>query len=121
MKTAYASHSADSRQMLAVWIDRRPSVSKEQDDPDAWTGGVARSDFLAGRLAELAHAPGAHVVWVQNEASQWWCRIEHGRRLATSRSRNAKLKDAQATIPISSEIEEEGRRVGANRKWAKKA
>lgn len=60
----YASHSIDAGNMLAVWLGSPPACSKEQRDPDGWAKGVARTDFLAKRLAELAKAPEVEIVWL---------------------------------------------------------
>ena len=105
--------------MLAVWLDDPPSCSKEQRDPDAWTTGAARAEHLAERLAELAHAPVTRVVWVSDTAAQWWGRIEEGRRRAKSKERAQRNKDAVLAFDIPKDIEDEGRRVAADRLYGK--
>ncbi len=108
-RTCYASHSVDAGNMLAVWLDERPSCSKEQKDPDGWCRGVERTDFLAKRLAELAKAPEVEVVWQHGAAAEWWSRSESGRKRAASKARRERLKDVQTLIAIPEDIEQEGR------------
>lgn len=120
MRTAYASHSHTARQMLAIWLDARPSVTKDQRDPDGWSSQAPETDFAAKRLAELAKAPDVRVVWIAPQAAEWWCRIEHGRRLSVSRAHRDATKGAQPPLfEIPDEMESEGRREGYARIHAK--
>ena len=119
-RTAYVSHSVDAGNMLAVWIDHRPSCDKDQRDPDGWVTGVTGTDYEAERLAELAKAPGARIVRLHGAAAEWWAKIDRGRRLKASKERNAKQKDAQTLFDIPADIEEHGREVGYRRTLLKK-
>ncbi len=106
--------------MLAVWLDDRPNVGKDQRDPNGWTTGAERTEFLAKRLAELAHAPLVDVRWIDGAAAEWWSRIEQSRRRAVAKAANA---DAAAkVIPllvIPKDVEDEGTREGYARVHAK--
>lgn len=103
---AYASHSTEAGSMLAVWLDHQPSCSKEQRDPDGWANGVARTDFLVKRLAELAKAPNVEIIWQHGAAAEWWSRIDTNRRRSASRAKNISSK-------------EEGRNEAARRAYAR--
>jgi hypothetical protein len=120
MRTAYASHSKTSRQMLCVWLDDRPRIGKEQRDPDAWTSQAPETDYAAKRLAELAKAPDVAITWIDPAAAEWWCKIEHGRRLKASKAERERTKDVQPPLlMIPPDIEEEGRRIGHDRKFTR--
>lgn len=120
MRTAYASHSKTSRQMLCVWLDERPSISKGQRDPDAWASQTPDTDYAAERLAELAKAPEVRIVWIAPQAAEWWCKIENGRRLKFLKAERERTKDIQPPLlAIPQEIEEEGRREGHDRKFTR--
>jgi hypothetical protein len=106
--------------MLAVWLDDAPSASKDQRDPDGWTTGAARTDFLATRLAELAHAPVVDIRWLNGDAASWWSRIEQGRRRKLSKERSTEAADRVIPLlTIPPEIEEEGKRAGYERIYSK--
>lgn len=114
-RVVYASHSVEAANMLAVWLDHRPECSRDQRDPDGWTKGAARTDFLVRRLAELAHAPNVEIVWQHGAAAEWWSRIDTNRRRAASRAKNLATKELQTLFPISEDIEEQGRIEGSLR------
>ena len=112
-RRCYVSSALEARSMLAIWLDDPPACSKDQRDPDGWTTGAADSDFLAKRLAELAHAPNVDVYRLHGASAEWWSRIESNRKRAASKKRNEEA--AAAVIPllqIPEAIEEEGRRIG---------
>lgn len=107
--TAYVSHSPDSRGMLAVWIDHRPSCDKNQRDPDGWVTGVSGTEYEERRLVELTKAPAADIVRLHGAPAEWWSRIDGQRKRAASKARNAQMRDAQTLIPIAPEVEQRGR------------
>ena len=120
VRRCYVSHSIEARNMLAVWLDDAPNVGKEQRDPDGWTTGAARTDFIAARLAELALAPNVSLRWLDGAAAEWWSRIEQGRRRAEAKRKNQIATDAVIPlIVIPKDIEDEGLRVGYARAHAK--
>jgi hypothetical protein len=116
----YVSHSTKAGNMLALWVDHRPSCDKDQTDPDGWVSGVVGTPYEIERLCELSKVPGADVTRVHETAAEWWDRIERGRKTAASKARRAKLAGAQSMFAIDPELEEAGRREGAERVAMKK-
>lgn len=114
-RRAYASFSLESRSMLAVWLDDEPSGKKDQRDPDGWTTGAAQSDYLAKRLAELANAPDVSLHWLIGDAAAMWSRIEQGRRRNASKAARKAVVDQVLAFDFPADLEEAGRREGAER------
>lgn len=118
-RVAYASHSLGAGNMLAIWLDHRPSESKEQRDPDGWVSGVSGTPYEASRLAELANAPGSEIVKLHGYAAEWWAKISGARKRAASKVRREREKSAQTLFPISESLEAEGRNESHRRAYAR--
>lgn len=112
---AYVSFSMKSGSMLALWVDHCPSGNKDQTDPDGWVSGVSGTQYEIERLCELSKVPGANVIRINDDAAEWWEKIEKTRKLATKKAERDRLANAQSLFPIPEEIEREGRDEGLER------
>lgn len=112
----YASYAPTARGMAAVWLVRPP----DGRDPEGWATDADGTTMVATRLAELACARGPfEVIRVQSCHAELWEATERKRRCAARRAARKAHAEAQIGIPIPADVEQLGREVALERKWAR--
>ncbi|MCL2724798.1 MAG: hypothetical protein FWD69_10215 [Polyangiaceae bacterium] len=119
MTTAYVSHEGTWGGLLAIWIDRAPTL-KGPTPPLAWHA-CATTDYLVHRLCEIKNVVCVTaIVPVGPELAKWWAAHLRAEKAAKTKKRKkvvAQQAERQTTITISEDVETEGRRAAIEYKY----